>query len=66
MKNNEMNRMQLFAEYPDVVGVDELSKMLHIGKNKAYELVRSNTIHSIKIGNKYIIPKFRVTEFLMR
>lgn len=55
----------MFSSYPDVVSVDELTAMLHIGKNKAYELINSNTIQSIRIGKKHIIPKFRVIEFLM-
>lgn len=55
----------VFSSYPDVVSVDELTAMLHIGKNKAYELINSNTIQSIRIGKKHIIPKFRVIEFLM-
>lgn len=55
----------MFSNYPDVVSVDELTTMLHIGKNKAYELINSNTIQSIRIGKKHIIPKFRVIEFLM-
>lgn len=54
----------MFSNYPDVVSVDELTAMLHIGKNKAYELINSNTIQSIRIGKKHIIPKFRVIEFL--
>ncbi|MBP1559839.1 MAG: helix-turn-helix domain-containing protein [Oscillospiraceae bacterium] len=55
----------MFSDYPDVVSVDELTAMLHIGKNKAYELLNSNAIQSIRIGKKHIIPKFRVIEFLM-
>lgn len=55
----------MFSSYPDVVSVDELTTMLHVGKNKAYELINSNTIQSIRIGKKHIIPKFRVIEFLM-
>lgn len=53
-----------FADYPDVVGVDDLTKMLHIGKNKAYELLNTNMLKSIRIGKKHIIPKFRVIEFI--
>ena len=43
----------IFAEYPDVVGVKELTKMLGIGMNKAYEILQSNQIRNIMIGNKY-------------
>ncbi len=58
------DKKEIFADYPDVVGIDELTKMLHIGRNKAYELVNSNTIQCVKVGRKHIIPKFRVIEFL--
>ncbi len=59
-----MEYRNIFSDYPDVVDINDLTHMLNIGKNKAYELVNSNTIQSIKIGRKHIIPKFRVIEFL--
>lgn len=54
----------MFSDYPDVLNIDDLTHMLNIGKNKAYELVNTNTIQSIRVGRKIIIPKFRVIEFL--
>ncbi len=54
----------MFSDYPDVVNIDDLTHMLNIGKNKAYELINTNTIQSIRVGRKIIIPKFRVIEFL--
>ena len=54
----------MFINYPDVVKVDDLMTMLHIGRNKAYELLNSNTIQSIRIGKKHLIPKYRVIEFI--
>lgn len=59
-----MDYKDIFSDYPDVVSVDDLTHMLNIGKNKAYELINQNKIQSIKIGRKHIIPKFRVVEFL--
>lgn len=59
-----MEYENIFSDYPDVVGVDDLTHMLNIGKNKAYELINTNKIQSIRIGRKHIIPKFRVIEFL--
>lgn len=58
------NYNNIFSEYPDVVNIDDLTKMLGIGKNKAYELIHTNAIQSIRVGRKHIIPKFRVIEFL--
>ena len=60
-----MNNNTMFSNYPDVVGIDELTEMLHIGRNKAYELINTNVIESKRIGKKHIIPKIRVIEFLM-
>lgn len=59
-----MEYKNIFSDYPDVVGIDDLTHMLNIGKNKAYELINTNKIQSIKIGRKHIISKFRVIEFL--
>lgn len=59
-----METKNIFSDYPDVVNVDDLTHMLGIGKNKAYELINNGKIQSIKIGRKHIIPKFRVIEFL--
>lgn len=59
-----METKSIFSDYPDVVNINDLTHMLGIGKNKAYELVNTNAIQSIKIGRKHIIPKFRVIEFL--
>lgn len=48
--------MQL-REYPDVLTVQDIAYILHIGKNKAYYLVKENIIHSHRIGRCYRIPK---------
>lgn len=55
---------EMFNTYPDVVTVNELAEMLHIGKNKAYEIVNSGMIPDIRIGKKHLIPKSKVVEFL--
>ena len=47
----------MFEEYPDVVTVNLLMKMLNIGKSSAYELLKNNQIGSVRIGKKYVIPK---------
>ena len=56
----------IFTEYPDVVGVKELTKMLGICMNKAYEIFQSNQIKNFMIGNKYRILKTSVIDFVSR
>ena len=40
-----------------VYTVEEIMDMLEIGKNAAYELVKSGKFHCVKVGNHYRIPK---------
>ena len=56
----------MFREYPDIVTVYDMQRMLGIGRNKAYELVHSNMIRCIHIGRKIYIPKIRIIEFILQ
>lgn len=47
-----------------VIRVDELAKILSIGRNTAYDLVRSGKIRSVKIGRIYRIPLTAVEDYL--
>lgn len=55
---------KIFTEYPDVVTIDDIMEMLHVGKNTAYGLVKDGLIKSIRRGDRYIVPKACVIEFL--
>jgi excisionase family DNA binding protein len=44
-------------ENKEVLSVSDIQHYLHISKDYAYSLVRSNTFPSIRIGNTYRIPK---------
>lgn len=54
----------MLEEYNTVLNVDEVCKILHIGKNTAYRMLRNNEIPSKKIKRKYIIPKLSIEKFL--
>lgn len=56
------NRMN--HESITVIRVDELAKILSIGRNTAYDLVRSGKIRSVKIGRIYRIPLTAVEDYL--
>lgn len=56
--------MCMLDSYSDVLTVNDVMNILHIGRNKAYELLRSKVIPSIRIGKKYVIPKNLMIEFL--
>lgn len=54
----------MLDEYPDVLTVDDLKSILRVGRNKAYDMVKSNRIPSIRTGNNYRISKDAVKDFL--
>ncbi len=58
------NECVILANENDVLLVEDVQRILRIGRNKAYELVSSGRIKSIKIGTKRIIPKTCLIEFL--
>ena len=63
---NEQNTQssEMFKDYPDVITIIDLQAMLHIGRNAAYKLLQDNSVVSIRVGKKYIIPKTSVTNFI--
>ena len=63
MNTNENNTL-MFAEYPDVVGIDDLQRMLRIGRSSAYDILQKGLIKTVRIGKRYIIPKQSVIAFL--
>ncbi len=54
----------MFSQYSDIVTIDELCEMLRIGKNKAYQLLRSERISSFKDGRLWMIPKQSVIAYI--
>lgn len=53
-----------FSKMPLVLGVVDVADTLNIGRNKAYELINSGVIKSLKVGNQYRIPKQAFINFL--
>ena len=57
-------RYKSISEMPLTLRVEDLMPILDIGRNTAYELVRSGEIRSIKVGRQLRIPRDAVEEFL--
>ena len=54
----------VFSDYPDVVSVDDLCRMLNISTVTAYKLLKKREIESLRIGHIYKIPKLYVLKYL--
>ena len=48
----------------ELITVDEVMKILKIGKNTAYHLLEDNEIEAFRIGNKWKIPRSSVYKYI--
>ena len=53
-----------YDELPLTLRVEDLTSILDIGRNTAYELVRCKKIRSIRIGKQLRIPKQALIDYL--
>lgn len=61
-----MKDYEMFKEYPDVVEVEDLRKMLGgISKRLAYRLLADQEIRNVRVGRAYKIPKVCIIEYLL-
>lgn len=67
MRKTELRELykMMFPDYPDIVTVAQLQKMLGIGRHSAYDLINEGYISGIKIGNAFKIPKVNVINYVM-
>lgn len=61
----EENYKIMFTNYPDIVNVTQLTKMLGIGTTLAYKLLKNNQIKAFKVGREYKIPKANIISYLL-
>lgn len=54
----------MLREYPDVLNIDELCRILEISKKTAYNLLKQDKIACIKVGRAYRIPKSHLLTYL--
>ena len=58
------NKYRSLDDLPMTLRVEELMPILGIGRNTAYELVRSGRLCSIRVGRQVRVPKNALIEFL--
>ena len=51
-------------DLPLVLTISEISKILGIGKNTAYDLIRSGAIKSVRVGRQIRVSKSAFLELL--
>ena len=54
----------LLKDYPDIMGIEEMSAALGVSAKTAYKLLREGKITAIKVGRAYRIPKIHLLAYL--
>lgn len=54
----------MLEKYNDILSIHDLMEILDIGQNKAYDMVRTGTLYSVRIGRQIRIPKQSLIDFL--
>ena len=60
------NKYRDLHELPIILRGEDLMPILGIGRNTAYELIRSGQIRSVRIGRQIRIPRDALLEFLRK
>lgn len=55
-----------FSNLPMTLTVEEMAKILRVGRNSAYRLVQEGTIPAIHCGRKIIIPRDSLKAFIAK
>lgn len=62
--NSPSSKIKEIEDLPLVLTVSDVSKVLGVGKNTAYDLIRSGAIKSVRVGRQIRVPKSAFLEFL--
>lgn len=54
----------MLENYGELVTLDQLQEILSIGRNTAYDLLRTKKIKAIKIGKLWRIPKKSIEDYI--
>ena len=61
----ELYRM-MFREFPDVMSLKEVCKILGISTKTGYKLIATEQLHALKVGRSYRVPKIYLFTYLCK
>ena len=60
------NKYRDLHELPVTLRVEDLMPILGIGRNTAYQLIRSGQMRSVRVGRQIRIPRDALLDFLRK
>lgn len=58
--------MKMFEGYPDVMTVPQVARALSVGRSRINVLIRTKELSSFKVGQKTLIPKMKLIDFVLQ
>lgn len=56
----------MFEQYNDIVTIEEMSEMMEIGRNCAYNLLKSKKVKAFRNGRSWRIPKRAIIDYIIQ
>ena len=56
----------MFREFPDVMNLKEVCKILGVSTKTGYKLIASGQLHALKVGRSYRVPKVYLFTYLCK
>jgi excisionase family DNA binding protein len=63
ISSQELYRI-VFKEYPDVMDVKQVSKLLGVSTKTVYKLIKDGSLSSLKIGREFRVPKVMLMKYM--
>lgn len=55
----------MFTDFPDIVTIQDMQKMLGISRHLAYNLINDGSVNGQMIGHTYKIPKISIINYVL-
>ena len=56
----------MFREFPDVMDLKEVCKVLGVNTKTGYKLISTGQLHALKVGRSYRVPKVYLFTYLCK
>lgn len=64
MEINNLENKEMLREYPDILSTEQVCEILGVCVKSVYGLLNKHKIKYFRIGNKYLISKACIIEFI--
>ena len=56
----------MFADYGDILTVENICELLFVGRNRVYELLNDGSLKGFRVGRTWRIPKASLETYIIQ